>query len=177
MANSADGDQGQHATHLLDLPGDLLVKIMFGSQTSSPNEPLLASYSGYLAAIDRSRDRHAFYCTCRAIRENAAVNSCISRLRLEVSEFNMDGTEAHPPFPHLAHSLRTFPKHARPLTSLLLCKVGAGGQERERAEDSGWGFAGDGPFFFDVWEGLVSDPQARAVLGDVQELTLQVCLL
>uniref|UniRef100_A0A7S3QVE8 F-box domain-containing protein n=2 Tax=Dunaliella tertiolecta TaxID=3047 RepID=A0A7S3QVE8_DUNTE len=173
MATGSEDGQ-ERATHLLDLPGDLLAKIMFGSRNSSPNELPLASCSGYLATIERTRDRHALYCTCRAIRENAAINSCISRLRLEVCEFNMDGTEAHPPFPHLAHSLRTFPKHARPLASLLLCKLGASGHERERAEDSGWGYAGDAPFFLDVWEGLINDPQTRAVLSDLHELTLQV---
>lgn len=54
----------------------------------------------------------------------------------------MDGSEAKPPLLHLSRSLLSFPKHAK-LRSLVLFKVGSGGQERERVEDSGWGFAGE----------------------------------
>jgi hypothetical protein len=52
----------------------------------------------------------------------------------------MDGTEAQPPYLEAARSLASFPKHAA-LQTLHINKFGEG-VEVERAEDSGWGFAG-----------------------------------
>lgn len=69
-----------------------------------------------------------------------SLTHLVRRLRLEVSEFNMDGSEARPPYTPVANALSSFPRKAHRLRSLIMAKIGSS-QERERTEDAGWGFA------------------------------------